>query len=220
MARRIIQQRRGRGTSTYRVPSKKFKPKVEYKEEAGVVVDIVNNPLMDAPLAKVAYPAGHGYIIAPEGIAVGQSTEDVVFPLSRIKEGTQICAIEIAPHSGPSLCRSPGATATLVSKSEKAAVIQLPSKKTKTLHLACRASLGTPAGDGAGEKPFVKAGTRWHAMHARGKLYPRTSGNKMNVVDHPFGGSGHGTVRRPVSRHSPPGRKVGTVSPKKTGKKN
>jgi large subunit ribosomal protein L2 len=41
----------------------------------------------------------------------------------------------------------------------------------------------------------------------------------MNAVDHPFGGGGSGKARPPVSKHTPPGRKVGTLSPTRTGKK-
>ena len=186
----------------------------------GIVKDIVSNPLMDAPLAQIVYEdKSTGYIIAPEGLAVGQAIGPLVQPLSAIKEGTQIFAIETSPFSGPKLCRAPGTYGTLVSKGKKNGVIKLPSKKSTSLHLNCRATLGIPAGEGRSELPFTKAGTRWHAMHARGKLYPRTSGKGMNAVDHPYGGSGHGTVRPPVSRHAPPGRKVGTVSPRRTGKK-
>ncbi|MBL7160368.1 MAG: 50S ribosomal protein L2 [Candidatus Aenigmarchaeota archaeon] len=219
MGKRIIQQRRGRGSSTYRVPEKSFKPHIIYQNKKGVVKDIVSNPLSDAPLAKIEYDDhSHGYIVAPEGIKVGDHSHERVFPLSEIKEGSHICAIETFPHSGPKLCRSPGTFAVLVSKGKKS-VVRLPSREKKTLHPSCRAIIGIPAGDGRAEKPFVKAGSKSHAMKARGKLYPRTSGKGMNIVDHPYGGSGHGKVRRPVSRHAPPGRKVGTVSPRRTGKK-
>ncbi|MBI4021516.1 MAG: 50S ribosomal protein L2 [Candidatus Aenigmarchaeota archaeon] len=220
MPKRIISQRRGKGSPTYRVPTRHFSPRVEYNEAAGVVTDIINYPLMDAPLAKVRYPdQSVGYIIAAEGMAVGSSTAGVVLSLADIKEGSSVFGVESAPFTGPKFCRTPGSAAILVSKARETAVIQLPSKKMKTVALACRATMGTPAGEGRKERPFVKAGTRWHAMHARGKLYPRTSGNKMNAVDHPYGGSGHGKVRPPVSRHAPPGRKVGTVSPRRTGHK-
>jgi large subunit ribosomal protein L2 len=43
----------------------------------------------------------------------------------------------------------------------------------------------------------------------------------MNPVDHPHGGGAHQHVGKPstVSRHAPPGRKVGRLSPKKKKKK-
>jgi large subunit ribosomal protein L2 len=108
----------------------------------------------------------------------------------------------------------------IISKDKDSCVVQFPSKKTKTLHAGCRAVMGVPAGSGRLEKPWVKAGNRWITMHRRGKLYPRTSANAMNAVDHPFGGSYSG-VNKPktVSRNAPPGRKVGTVAARRTGRK-
>ena len=58
-------------------------------------------------------------------------------------------------------------------------------------------------------------------MKARGRLYPRTSSVAMNAVDHPFG-SGRGkqhTKIKPASPHAPPGRKVGPIRAKRTGRK-
>jgi large subunit ribosomal protein L2 len=99
-------------------------------------------------------------------------------------------------------------------------VIELPSKKKKSLHPTCRVTIGVPAGEGRNEKPWIKAGRKWHAMHRRGKLYPRTSGVAMNAYDHPFGSGYSGLGKhKSVSRHAPPGRKVGSISPRRTGKK-
>jgi large subunit ribosomal protein L2 len=221
MGKRIISQRRGRGTLTYRAPRMSFKPKVQYREIAGTVVDIVNHRLRNAPLAEVEYAdKSRGFVIAPEGIRVGDPITNFIMPVSQISEGTKVFAIETYPNSGPKLCRTAGSSATVVSKTGKECVIQLPSKKKKALHPTCRVTVGIPAGEGRGDKPFVKAGRKWHAMHARGKLYPRTSANAMNAVDHPFGGSYSG-VNKPktVSRHAPPGRKVGSLAPRRTGKK-
>ena len=68
----------------------------------------------------------------------------------------------------------------------------------------------------------MKAGKAHHKMKAKGKLYPRTSGVAMNAVDHPFG-SGRGRhVGKPKTppRFAPPGRNVGILNGKRTGKKN
>ena len=58
-------------------------------------------------------------------------------------------------------------------------------------------------------------------MKARNKLYPRVSGVAMNAVDHPFGGSQSSHKGRPTQspRSAPPGRKVGKIAPRRTGKK-
>ena len=61
MGKRIIQQRRGRGTSTYRAHSFRFAGKTSYnayKKDGiikGEVVDIVHSKGHSAPLLKVKY---------------------------------------------------------------------------------------------------------------------------------------------------------------------
>jgi large subunit ribosomal protein L2 len=221
MGKRIIAQRRGKGSPTYRCPEHRIKERILYKNKPGKVVDIVNDPKRDAPLAKIWYNDGtYGYLVAPEGLKIGDKIHDFVMPLSKIQEGSTIFAIETYPNSGPKLCRTSGSSAILISKTNKECVIELPSKKSKKLSLNCRASIGKPAGEGRHEKPFVKAGKRWIAMHARGKLYPRTSGVAMNAVDHPFGGGYTGLGRpKSVSRNAPPGAKVGSISSRRTGRK-
>jgi large subunit ribosomal protein L2 len=184
------------------------------------VVDIISDPARNSPLAKVEYSdKSKGYLVAAEGVRVGDSLEAFAMPIAQIGEGSQIFAIETYPNSGPKLCRTSGSFATVLSKGVKTCIIQLPSKKKKKLNIQCKASIGIPAGEGRRDKPWIKAGKKSHAMRARGKLYPRTSGVAMNAVDHPFGGGGSGKVRPPVSGNAPPGRKVGSVSPKRTGRK-
>ena len=215
MGRPLRSQRRGKGSPTYRAPTRKFMPVLRYKENEGRVVDIIKDPARNSPLAKVEYDdKSRGFMVAMEGMKVGDMVSARVKRLTEISEGSQISCIEATPNSGPKLCRAPGSSATLVSKSGNACVVQLPSKKTIKLHMNCMASLGLPAGEGRREKPFLKAGAKYHLMKSRGRLYPRTSGVAMNALDHPYGGSGSGTTRPPVSRHAPPGAKVGSISPK------
>ena len=221
MGHRLIQQRRGTGTRTYRVPEKSFKPRIIYADKTGKVVDIVRNPLSNTPLAHIEYDdKSIGFVIAPEGIKVGDAVQDFVKPASAVIEGSVVSAIETYPFSGPKLCRSSGSFAILVAKSEKDCTIQLPSKKTKKIHPNCRMVLGIPSGEGIKEKPLIKAGNKYHKMRARGKLYPRTSGVAMNAYDHPFGGGYTGLGKaKSVGRNTPPGRKVGAIAPRRTGKK-
>lgn len=219
MGKRIISQRRGRGTPTYRAPKRGRMINVVYKSVDGRVVDIVNDPGRASPLAEVKYSDGsQDYLIAPKGLIVGDGT-DFVSTLSKTPVGAQVFGIETYPNSGPKLCNTPGAFATIVSKAKTKCVIQLPSKKKKELNPECRASLGVPAGEGFKDKPFMKAGNKWIAMHRRGKLYPRTSGVAMNAIDHPFGGPTKPGKSTTVSRHSPPGAKVGSWGARRTGKK-
>ena len=106
-------------------------------------------------------------------------------------------------------------------KSPKSITVELPSKKQKTFLPDCRATIGVIAGSGKQEKPFVKAGTRYHAMKAKGKLYPRTSGVAMNAVDHPFGsGRGRHMGKSQIPpRFASPGRKVGMIRARRTGRR-
>ena len=57
-------------------------------------------------------------------------------------------------------------------------------------------------------------------MRAKNKLYPKVCGVSMNAVDHPFGGSSSHHKGKPTqsSRNAPPGRKVGKIAPRRTGR--
>ena len=218
MGKRIIQQKRGKGGLSYRVPNYHFQPNLEYKNIPGQIVDIVNARPRLIPLAAIKWADGSkSWIPAPEGIRVGQSVDVILKPLSEIDVGSQVFAIEICPNSGPKLCRtSPG---LLFSKEAQTCVISLPSKKQKNFDPECRALVGIPAADGRLDKPWAKAGKKWHAMKARGKLYPRTSANKMGALSHPFGGGRGSSMPKTISRNAPPGAKVGSISARRTGKR-
>ena len=202
------------------MPNYAFRPNIIYRNADGIVRDIVRDPRRDAPLAEVFYSDKTvGHLIATEGMSVGDSTSGMIMKLSGIKEGSQVSNVETFPNSGPKLCRSPGTFATLVSKTGRDCVVQLPSRKMKKLSLECRATLGIPAGEGRGEKPVMKAGNMYHLKHARGKHYPTTSGLAKNAVDHPYGGSGSGKRRKQVPKSAPPGAKVGSFGARRTGRR-
>ena len=76
-------------------------------------------------------------------------------------------------------------------------------------------------GGGRKDKPFLKAGKKHNAYRARGKLYPVVRGVAMCAVSHPHGGGGHQHVGKPytVKRGASPGRKVGSIAAKRTGRK-
>lgn len=230
MGKRIIQQARGRGGPRYRAPSHRYLGRIEFKPLGlsifGKVIDILHDPGRNVPVAIVKFEDGTKMLhLACEGLRVGDAIyyegklkEGSVISLGKIPVGSKVFGIENYPGSGPKYCRSSGSFATLIGKSAEVITLQLPSGKIIELNPKCRAILGVAAGGGRKEKPFVKAGKKWHAMRARGKLYPRTVAVAMAPVDHKFGGKKKGR-RPPVSRHAPPGAKVGTISPKRTGKK-
>ncbi|MDR1820002.1 MAG: 50S ribosomal protein L2 [Methanobrevibacter sp.] len=240
MGKRLIHQRRGRGTPRYRSASHRFKDKIKYriydeieKEGAlkGKVESIVHDPGRTAPLADIKFENGEKkYILAPESIQVDDDIECGVsasinlgntLPLSEIPEGTPIYNIENVPGDGGRFVRSSGTYASLITRDSEKAVVDLPSGELKSFNLNCRATIGVVAGGGRKEKPFLKAGARWHAFKAKGKVPMTVRGVAMNAVDHPHGGGNRQHPGRPttVSRHTPPGRKVGSIAAKRTGKR-
>lgn len=231
MGKRIIQQARGKGSPTYRSPSFRFAGKPEHgvNGQAGTIAHLIHCPGHTAPLAHIAYDdLSHGLIVAPEGIVVGEriavGNTDInvgnVVPLSDIPEGSLVHNIELVPGDGGKFVRSSGTFAKVVGKKDNQVTVTLPSKKTKVFNGKCRASIGVVAGGGRTDKPFLKAGTRMHKMRTRNKLYPRASAASMNAVDHPFGNkhSSRKSKARPISRNAPPGRKVGMVAARRTGR--
>jgi len=234
MGKRIIQQRRGRGSPTYRSPSFRFLGEAKHVSvpTMGRVTDLVHCGGHSAPLMEVSYLTGEkGLSIAPDGIKVGDEIsigsqaelrEGNVLPLSHIPEGTLIHNVELRPGDGGKIVRCSGTFAKVVSKSENAITVLLPSKKEKLFLPECRASVGMVAGSGRPEKPFLKAGTKFMKQAVRNKLYPIVCGISMNAVDHPFGGKCSHIKGRPTQspRGAPPGRKVGKIAPRRTGRKS
>ncbi len=234
MGKRLIQQARGKGSMTYRAHSFRYKGEARYKKRGfgkGQIIDLIDCPGHSAPLAKIAYDDGEKILIqAAEGIRVGDVVEmgetTEIKPgntmiLKNIPEGTLIFNIESKAGDGGKFVRSSGAFAKVITHIAKKTVVMLPSKKEKTFDNNCRASIGIVAGGGRKEKPFLKAGRKFFAMKARNKLYPTVQGAAMNAIDHPFGGKRTSRKGRPTiaPRHAPPGRKVGMIRPRRTGRK-
>lgn len=87
------------------------------------------------------------------------------------------------------------------------------------LLFSARATIGIVAGGGRIDKPLLKAGNAYHKYKAKRNCWPRVRGVAMNPVDHPHGGGNHQHVGHPttVSRHAPPGQKVGLIAARRTG---
>jgi large subunit ribosomal protein L2 len=97
----------------------------------------------------------------------------------------------------------------------------MPSGSIRWFNPKCRAVVGIVAGGGRIDRPWLKAGKKYHKMKTRAAKYPRVSGVAMNPVDHPFGGGAWKHPGKPttVSRNAPPGRKVGLIAARRTGMK-
>ncbi len=230
MGKRIRTRRRGKGSRTYRSPSHRHHGSVShppFENEEGSVVDIHRSPGRTATMARVSFPSGKVLMIAPEGLQVGQKVtigrtvidRGNTLPIGDIPESTLIFNVEAMPGDGGKFARTAGSSAVVVSHGRET-VIQMPSGKYKSLNPRCRATIGVVSAGGLTERPFAKAGKKYHVYQSRSKATRKTSGVAMNPVSHPHGGGAHQHVGKPstVSVHAPPGRKVGRLSPKKEKK--
>lgn len=239
MGKRLIVQARGAGGPRYRAPSHRYKVRLRYRaydsleKESKVkakVVDIIHDSARSAPVAILKYENGEqGYMLACEGLAVGDEIEcgakaeikqGNVLPLASIPEGTMIYNIEVNAGDGGKLVRSAGSYAVLIAHDNNNSLVQLPSGAIKTLASKCRATIGIVAGGGRKDRPMLKAGKKHHALRSKPRVWPRVRGRVMNIVDHPYGGGNKKVAGKPVtvSRNAPPGRKVGLIAAKRTGK--
>jgi large subunit ribosomal protein L2 len=235
MGHRITTQARGKGGPTYRAPSHRYKAELKHigddtQKITGTVIDIEHDPARNAPIALVKLETGEKvYMLVTEGLGIGEpvlwgSAGEVkngnTLTLANIPTGTYICNIEARPNDGGKFVRASGVQAVVVDKSEDRVGIRMPSGKTKWFNARCRATVGIVAGGGRVEKPFVKAGNKYHKMQNTASNWPRVRGVAMNVIDHPFGGGGHQHTGRPktIARGTSPGRTVGHVAARRTGK--
>ena len=236
MGRRIRGQRRGRGGPTFRAPSHRYKAELSHRNVedgdvvTGEVVGIEHDPARSAPVADIQFDDGdRRLVLAPEGITVGDEIQVGVsariepgntLPLAEIPEGVPVCNVEANPGDGGKYDRASGVSATLLTHDRNVSVVQLPSGEMKRLDPQCRATIGVVAGGGRTDKPMLKAGTKYHKVSSRGTVWPRVRGVAMNAVDHPFGGGGRQHPGKPksISRDAPPGRKVGDISSRRTGR--
>jgi len=233
MGKSLTQQKRGKGSPTYRARSFSYIGKVSYPAVSnfkGRVVDILHSAGHSGPIAKIAFGKKKVLLIAPHGMRVGDEisageNSEVkrgnILQLKSLPTGTNIYNIESQPGDGGKFVRASGTSAKIISKMKDKITVMLPSKKTRVFNQKCRATVGIIAGSGRTEKPFYKAGRKYHKMRAKNRLYPRTSALAMNAVAHPYGGSRTSKKGKPMiaRRNAPPGAKVGLLRPKRSGKK-
>lgn len=227
MGKRIIPQRRGRGTSTYRSPSHRHKGVPRYPRGVsgeGVITDIFHAPGRTTPMASVKFAQVKSLMLVPEGLRVNQiinigpgSAIELgnTLPLDEIPEGTLVFNIEGKEGDGGKFVRTAGTSATVITRGKKT-IVQMPSGAFKSFDKKCMATVGILANTGRTEKPFAKAGKKFHCYRSKAKRSKKVKGIAMNAVNHPHGGGGHphvGTQSSP-SYNAPPGRKVGNIAPK------
>lgn len=186
------------------------------------VNSIQYDPNRNARIALLFYVDGEKrYIIAPEGLQVGQMVENGpdapptvgnCLPMSRMPVGVQIHNIEMLPGRGARLCRSAGSSAVLMAREAEWAQISLPSGEIRRVPGLCRATIGAVGNADDMNVVIGKAGrNRWRGIR------PTVRGTAMNPIDHPHGG-GEGRTkggRHPVSPSGVPAKGGGTRTRRK-----
>lgn len=185
------------------------------------VKSIEYDPNRSARLALIVYADGtKSYIIAPEGLQVGQTVISGTtiapevgntLPLSAIPLGTIIHNIELKPGRGGALARSAGTYAQLLAREGKYVTIKLPSGEMRLVLSSCMATVGTVSNSDHMNVRLGKAGrNRWLGRR------PRVRGVVMNPVDHPMGGGeGRASGGHPRSRKGLLAKGLKTRTPKK-----
>ncbi len=176
------------------------------------VLTVEYDPCRTTHVCLIKYADGKkAYIIAPEGLKVGQTIqsgpgagmEPIVgnaMPLSAIPLGMTVHNIEMQPGGGGKLCRSAGSSAVLNARDSGWAQITLPSGEVRRVPAACRATIGACDNAEHQNVSIGKAGrNRWKGIR------PSVRGVAMNPIAHPMGG---GEGRTSGGRHpcSPTGK--------------
>lgn len=230
MGKRIIQQRRGRGGFSYRVKNSAFRFLAGYPaklEGTYKVIKLIPSAGHTTPLAMIMNNKGERFytfaanmLYVGQEVVIGGSSNGDISKLGDLKNGTKVFNIENTPRDGGKLIRSGGSYGLIMNKENGVVRIFMPSKQEKDFPEESRATVGVVAADGRKLKPVLKAGKQFHIKLAKSKLWPRTSALKMNKIDHPFGsGRGKRIKSKIAKRNAPPGKKVGLLRPRRTGRK-
>ncbi len=157
------------------------------------VASIEYDPNRSARIALLAYADGEKrYILAPAGLAVGQTVVsgaavDIVvgnaLPLKAIPLGTVVHNVEFKPGGGGQMARSAGAGAQLMAKEGAYALLRVPSGELRRVGVDCYATIGQVGNLEHENISIGKAGrNRWLGWKSHNR------GVAMNPVDHPMGG--------------------------------
>lgn len=195
------------------------------KYDIPAIVDSIEyDPNRTARIALLKYADGEKrYILAPDGLKVGDKIISGInaeiktgnaLPLAKMPVGLTIHAIEMKELKGAQLVRSAGASAQLMAKEGKWAMIKLPSGEVRRVPINCYASVGQVSNIDHMNISIGKAGrSRWLGRR------PNVRGVAMNPVDHPMGG-GEGKTSGGRQPCSPWGQQSKGLKTRKKGKKS
>ena len=194
------------------------------------IVGIMHDSYRTAPLMEIKFEDGQtaflpafvgaytgmllSYLKPEEGTKIGA--------ISRLKNaiaGSEVYNIELKPNDGGKLVRAGGGSAKIMEIALDRVKLALPSGKTINVDPECKAVIGRISNGGRKEKPLYKAGNSYHLIRARGRYWPMNAAVAMNAYEHKFGGKRRSSQHKAksVSRRAPPGAKVGSIAPKRTG---
>lgn len=200
---RILPKKSGRGAGgqiTVRhqgAREKRFLREIDWKrgkrDMKAVVGTLEYDPNRTANVALIQYEDGQKrYILAPEGLAVGQTvisgetaplTIGNALPLKAIPVGTMIHCLEIVPGKGAQMVRGAGVGAVVQGFEEKWALIKLPSGEIRRFLPEAYATIGQVGNVDWRNVVLGKAGRKRH-MGVR----PTVRGTAQNPRSHPHGG--------------------------------
>ncbi|KAM0685375.1 hypothetical protein COBT_003416 [Conglomerata obtusa] len=195
------------------------------------ITEILHERGRGAPLCKITVLATNekALVVATEGNFVGQiidiNSDDLTIgnclALKNVPEGTVVCAVERIPKDGGRIALSSGTSCTVVGLNRDTNMVSLrmPSGHKVSLRGDVKAFIGIAAGGGRTEKPLLKAGRAYYKYKSKGIHWPKVRGVAMNPVDHPHGGGNHQHIGHPstISKHAPPGQRVGQIGARRTG---
>jgi large subunit ribosomal protein L2 len=192
-------------------------------DSVGTVMTIEYDPNRSSRIALVEYKdAEKRYIIAPDGIKVGQEIISSIIKavpfepgntmlMKFMPDGMLIHNIELKPRKGAQMARSAGCYARIMAKENNMITLKLPSDEMRMVPSDCAATIGIVGNKKHENSTIGKAGkSRWLGRR------PKVRGVAMNPVDHPHGG-GEGKTsggRHPTSPWGTPAKGY------KTRKKN
>lgn len=165
------------------------------------------------------------YYAAPTKVKIGdlvnsQGSSVVVKRLEDFEVGQSVCNIQRLQNSRSFIGRAAGAVLRILAKENGKVKVGIKERQI-LLKSSLKAMKGQISCNDFQSKPLLRAGTASKIARAKGKKYPTVSASKMNAQDHRLGGSYRKRrgVPMTVSRRSPPGRKVGHIAAKRTGRK-
>mmetsp|Transcript_30074 Transcript_30074/g.57757 ORF Transcript_30074/g.57757 Transcript_30074/m.57757 type:complete len:261 (-) Transcript_30074:500-1282(-) len=245
MGRVIRAQRKGKG-SVFKSHTHHRKGAAQHRSEdyaerngyvKGLVTEVIHDSGRGAPLARVSFKNTLHYkkdretFVAAEGMYTGQFVYcgkkavlniGNVLPVGSMPEGTIVCNLEAKVGDRGVLARASGDYAIVVAHNPDSGItrVKLPSGMKKIIPSRCRAMVGQVAGGGRTEKPLLKAGSAYHKYKVKRNCWPHVRGVAMNPVEHPHGGGNHQHIGHAstVRRDSPPGKKVGLIAARRTGR--